>query len=75
MSSPAVATAHKDAALAIRERRRSSWNSFRTTDREITTSLGISVAVHLALLLVIRRRDLYAPATTIGTFPSFRSSW
>ena len=28
------------------------WTSLRTTNRDITTSLGISAAVHLALLLV-----------------------
>jgi hypothetical protein len=50
--SPAFATAHQDAAHAIRNAAVALWTSVRTTNRDITTSIGISAAIHLALLLV-----------------------
>ena len=51
MSSPAFATARHHAALAIHAAAVSFWTSLRTTHRDISTTLGISLAVHLALLL------------------------
>ena len=51
MSSPAFTTAHRNAALAIRRAAGAFWTSLTTRNREITTSLGISAAVHLMLLL------------------------
>ena len=51
MSSPAFTTAHRNAALAIRRAVGAFWTSLTTRNREITTSLGISAAVHLMLLL------------------------
>ena len=51
MLSPAFTTARRQAALAIRSATVAFWTSLRTTHRDITTSLGISAAVHLALLL------------------------
>jgi len=53
VSSPAFTTACSQAALAIRRAGASCWVSLRTTHRDITTSLGISAAVHLTLLLVL----------------------
>ena len=52
MLSPAFTTARRQAALVIRSATVTFWTSLRTTHRDITTSLGISAAVHLALLLV-----------------------
>ena len=52
MLSPAFATAHQDAASAIRNTAMALWSSLRTRNRDITTTLGISAAVHLAVLLV-----------------------
>ncbi len=52
MQSPALVTAHKDAALAMRRAAASFWTRFRSTDREISTCLVISGAVHLAALLI-----------------------
>ena len=52
MSSPALATARHNAALAIHAAAVSFWTSLRTTNREISTTLGISLVVHLALLLM-----------------------
>jgi hypothetical protein len=49
--SPAFTTAYRRAALAIRSATVSFWTSLRTTHRDISTCLGISAAVHLALLL------------------------
>jgi len=51
VSSPAFTTARRNAALAIRRAAGAFWTSLTTRNREITTSLGISAAVHLALLL------------------------
>ncbi len=48
---PALTTACRQAALAIRSATVGCWISLRTTHRDISTSLGISAAVHLALLL------------------------
>ncbi len=59
MLPPGLATAHKDAALAIRRATgtfwaplRPAWVSLRTTHREISTSLGISIGVHVALFVL-----------------------
>jgi len=52
VSTPAFATAHHDAASAIRNAAVALWTSIRTRNRDISTSIGISVAVHLAVLLV-----------------------
>lgn len=52
MSSPALATARHNAALAIHAAAVSFWTSLRTTNRDISTTLGISLAVHVALLLI-----------------------
>ena len=52
MLSPAFATAHQDAASAIRNTAMALWSSLRTRNRDITTTLGISAAVHLVVLLV-----------------------
>jgi hypothetical protein len=49
--SPALATSGQKAALAMRQAAVSLWTSLRTTNRDISTSLGISAAVHLAVLL------------------------
>jgi hypothetical protein len=48
---PAFATAHKDAALAIQRAAVLFWTSLRTTHRDIGRTMGISVALHVALLL------------------------
>ena len=53
MSSPAFTTALSGAALAIRRVAGAFWASLTTRNRDITASLGISAAVHLALLLGI----------------------
>jgi len=53
VSSPALTTAYRDAALAIRRAAGAFWTSLTTRNREITTTLSISAAVHLALLLGI----------------------
>ena len=53
MLTPAYATAHRNAALAIRRAVVECWTSFRTTHRDISTALSISLAVHLALLLAV----------------------
>jgi len=53
VSSPAFTTASAGAALAIRRAAGAFWTSLTTRNREITASLGISAAVHLALLLGI----------------------
>ncbi len=52
MLSPALTTASRSAALAIRRAAAECWTSLRTTNRDITASLGISATVHVALLLV-----------------------
>jgi hypothetical protein len=49
--SPAFATARHDAATAIRAAAESLWTSLRTTHRDISTTLGISVVAHLVVLL------------------------
>lgn len=53
MSSPAFATSRHNAALAIRRAWGTFWTSLRSTNREIITTLGISTALHLAVLLLI----------------------
>jgi hypothetical protein len=53
VSSPAFTTAYRGAALAIRRASGTFWASLTTRNRDITASLGISAAVHLALLLGI----------------------
>jgi len=57
---PDVATAQKDAAPALRRVSvmcwaliRPAWDSLRTTNREISTTLGISAGVHVALFLIV----------------------
>jgi len=50
--SPAFATARQDAVLAIRSTAVALWTSLRTKNRDITTSIGISAAFHLAVLLI-----------------------
>jgi hypothetical protein len=50
--SPAFATARHNAALAMRHAAAAFWTSLRTTNRDISASLAISAAVHLALLLI-----------------------
>ena len=59
MLPPEVASAQKDAALATNRAAvacwaliRPAWVSLRTTNRDISTSLGISAAVHAALFIV-----------------------
>lgn len=51
MSTPALATARHPVAVAIHAAAVSFWTSLRTTNRDISTTLGISLVVHLALLL------------------------
>jgi len=57
---PDVATAQKDAKPALRRATvmcwaliRPTWDSLRTTNREISTTLGISAGVHAVLFLVL----------------------
>jgi hypothetical protein len=50
--SPAFATARHNAALAMRHAAESFWTALRTTHRDIATTLGISAALHLALLML-----------------------
>jgi hypothetical protein len=50
---PAFATARQDAALAIRRAAATFWTQLRTTHRDITASIGISAAVHVALLVIV----------------------
>jgi hypothetical protein len=50
--SPAFTTALRNATLAVRGVLDEYWTSLRTTHRDITASLGISAAFHLAVLLV-----------------------
>lgn len=52
MVSPALTTAYRKSALAIRSAAEQFWTSIRTTNRDITASLGISAAFHFAVLLV-----------------------
>jgi hypothetical protein len=47
---PANAIAHRDAALVIKRASEILWTAFRP-HRDVSTSLGISAAVHLVLLL------------------------
>ena len=49
--SPAFTTAHRDVAHWFRRAAGSFWTSLSTRNRDITTSIGISAAVHLALLI------------------------
>jgi hypothetical protein len=51
VASPAFATAHRDAALAIRRASAALWTALRTTHRDISRTMGISIALHVALLL------------------------
>jgi len=51
--SPAFATARHNAALGVRRVAASFWTSLRTTHREISTTFGISIAVHLLVLFGI----------------------
>ena len=60
MLPPDVPTAQKDAAPALRRVSvmcwaliRPAWDSLRTTNREISTTLGISAGVHVALFLIV----------------------
>jgi hypothetical protein len=52
VSTPAFAISRHSALLAIRRAMGTFWTSFRTRNREITTTLGISTAVHLAILFM-----------------------
>jgi len=52
VNSPAFTTAIRGVALAIRSAAVEFWTSIRTTHRDITASLAISAAFHLAVLLV-----------------------
>jgi hypothetical protein len=52
VSSPALATARHNAALAIHAAAVSFLTSLRTTHRDITTTFGISIVLHVAVLLV-----------------------
>jgi len=51
VSSPAFTTANKNVAPSIRRVMASFWNSLRPK-REIITTIGISAALHLAVLLI-----------------------
>ncbi len=51
MSSPAFTTAYEDITLRLRRAAGAFWTSLSTRNRDITTSLGISAAVHIALLI------------------------
>lgn len=53
MVSPAFATAGHNAALGVRRVAVSLWTSLRTTHRDISTTFGISIAVHLLALFAI----------------------
>jgi len=50
---PALATARHHVALAIQAAAVSFWTSLRTTNRDISTTLGISLAVHVLVLLAL----------------------
>jgi hypothetical protein len=52
VSAPAFATERISVLLAIRRAMGTFWASFRTRNREITTTLGISTALHLAILFM-----------------------
>lgn len=52
MSSPALAAARHHAASVIHAAAVSFWTSLRTTHRDISTSFGISIGAHLAVLLL-----------------------
>lgn len=43
----------RGSVCAIREAAVGAWTSLRTTNRDITTSIGISAAVHISLLLIL----------------------
>ena len=51
MSSPAFTTAYEDTTLWLRRAAGAFWTSLSTRNRDIATSLGISAAVHIALLI------------------------
>ena len=52
MSAPAFATERISALLAIRRAMGTFWTSLRTRNRDISTTLGISIALHLAVLFM-----------------------
>ena len=52
MFAPALTTALQDAALAVQHTAKALWESLRTRNRDIATSLGISASIHVALLLI-----------------------
>ncbi|MEO8062190.1 MAG: hypothetical protein ABI821_05530 [Pseudomonadota bacterium] len=53
MSSPAFAIARHDAALVIQRAAAAFWTSLRTTHRDITGAVAISLVVHLIALIGI----------------------
>ena len=53
MFTPAFAIARHDAALAIRRAAVAFWTSLRTTNRDISSCIAISLAFHLAVLLTV----------------------
>ena len=53
MFSPAFATAQQNATRFLRDAAESFWTSLRTTHRDISTTFGISLAVHLLVLFGI----------------------
>ncbi len=52
MSSPAFAISRHNAALTLRRAWAAFWIPLSTTHRDITTTLGISAAIHLAVLFM-----------------------
>ena len=52
MSSPAFTTDNKQQTRPLRRVLAALWTSLRTTNRDITTTLGISAALHFAVLLM-----------------------
>ena len=53
MFTPAFAIARHDAALAIRRAAAAFWTSLRTTNRDISSCIAISLAFHLAILIAV----------------------
>ena len=72
MQSPVYAIAYRDAALVINRASVKFWIAFRP-HRDVSTSLGISAAVHLILLLGIGTA-LYVDGLDERTYRSSRSS-
>jgi hypothetical protein len=64
---PANAIAHRDAALVIKRASEKLWIAFRP-HRDVSTSLGISAAVHLVVLLGIGTA-LYEDGSDDGDIP------